>query len=690
MTEPDPKSYHGVLLRSRLVEAEVIDRVLDELQMENGLAAVSGLQLSERLMSLKLLTPWQDQKMRQGLYQGFFLGKYKLLGPLGSGGMAKVYLAEHIQMRRPVALKILPPALVENASYLKRFYQEARATAALDHPNIVKAYDIDQEGSLHFLVMEYVEGQEMQKSIDKDGPLGIEQAADYIRQAAEGLAHAHDRGMIHRDIKPGNLVVDTQGVLKILDMGVARISGQSDAESLTLAHNEDVLGTVDYLAPEQVLDSHNVDPRADLYSLGCTLYFMLVGHPPYPEGSMAVRLMKHQTEEPAPIAEKRPEVPKSLIEICKKMMAKKREKRYGTAGELATVLAEWLKAQKSPAMPVAEPVAEAVAEPVDMAAPSRGNEKESIQALLARLAGEGILTKYQIEVLGGASDKPLSVDDYQILDRIDSGRLAGMYRARHRELHFPVCLNLVRCDANDPQRETTQNRFQREARISTQLNHANVVRTYQMGQSGDAYFLTIENLVGRSLFELLASGAKLSIPDACRFVRDAANGLVHLHEQEIVHRDVSPHNLWVNENRQVKLMGLGLASDSLSHLDGPGIDVRPKGGPVFLSAPEYLAPEVAADFEEASTASDIYGLGCTLYHALTGRPPFVADSEEELARMHAQDTAVPPSKLVPEIPQQLDQLIARMLAKAPTARPRTAMRVAETLEALASVSEAEL
>jgi serine/threonine-protein kinase len=237
---------------------------------------------------------------------------------------------------------------VNDSSYLGRFHREAQAIASLDHPNIVRAYDVDHEMDgdtpIHFLVMEYVEGRSLHEVIQQDGVLSFPRAADYIRQAADGLQYAHKAGLVHRDIKPGNLLLDLNGVVKILDLGLARFSADTDDHSLTVAHDEKVLGTADYLAPEQALDSHKVDARADIYSLGCTLYFLLTASPPFTEGTLAQRLMAHQTKAPPPLGEKRPDVPTSLAAIVMKMMAKRPEDRYQSAAEVSEVLAAWLAA----------------------------------------------------------------------------------------------------------------------------------------------------------------------------------------------------------------------------------------------------------------------------------------------------------------------------------------------------------
>jgi serine/threonine-protein kinase len=328
--------------RSGLVEKSQLARTLSDLETASGTeAANDSLIVSKHLGRVGLITEWQRKLLMEGRHNGFFLGKYRLLDHLGTGGMSSVYLAEHPLMRRRVAIKVLPKNRVNDSSYLARFHREARAVASLDHPNIVRAFDVDNEKDIHYLVMEYIEGHDLKTVVDRDGPLAYRTAADYMRQAADGLAHAHEAGLVHRDVKPANLLIDAKQVVKVLDMGLARTSDEIDA-SLTKDHDERMLGTVDYLAPEQALDSHLVDPRADIYSLGCTLYFALTGHPPFPDGTLAQRVLMHQTKEPADIALKRPDVPASLVAICRRMMAKSASKRYQTAAETSQALAEWI------------------------------------------------------------------------------------------------------------------------------------------------------------------------------------------------------------------------------------------------------------------------------------------------------------------------------------------------------------
>jgi len=309
-------------------------------------------ELARALVQEKVLTRWQAGQLLAGR-SSFFLGKYKLIDLLGRGGMGSVFLAQHTTMNRPVALKIVSKQFGRDPEVLERFLIEARAIAALDHPNIVHAYSVDSEGDRYFLAMEHVEGQNLQQMVEAEGPPACRRAADYIGQAALGLAHAHRQNMIHCDVKPANLLVNRQGVVKILDLGMARLAGR-DADS-SAGQDQRVLGTVDYLAPEQALEGEQLDHRADVYSLGCTLYFLLTGHPPFPEGTLPERILKHQTQEPRPIAEDRPDVPGDLVEICRRMMAKDPADRFQTADEVAEALAQWQPAGESGAKTPAQP-----------------------------------------------------------------------------------------------------------------------------------------------------------------------------------------------------------------------------------------------------------------------------------------------------------------------------------------------
>ena len=294
-----------------------------------------------------ILTNFQAENILAGKWRRFSIGKYKVLERLGSGGFAQVYLCEHKLMRRRVAVKVLPVAKTKDSSALGRFYREARAAAALDHPNIVHAYDIDQDEDLHFLVMEYVDGTNLQEIVKRAGPLDALRACHYIHDAAVALQHAHEHGLVHRDIKPGNILVDRSGVVKVLDMGLALNFSEED-DQLTKKHDDGTLGTADYLSPEQAMDSHDVDIRTDIYSLGVTFYFILTGRAPFEGLQMAEKLLAHQVKQPKPVSDYRTDVPAEVLEILDKMMAKKANQRYETPGELADALAPFTQVPIEP------------------------------------------------------------------------------------------------------------------------------------------------------------------------------------------------------------------------------------------------------------------------------------------------------------------------------------------------------
>ncbi len=345
--------FLDLVRKSGVTEEKKLDTYLETLRAQPGTPTTPPT-LAERMVRDGQLTNFQAEQLLLGKWKRFFLGKYKVLERLGSGGMGSVYLCEHKLMRRRVAVKVLPPAKAEDQASLERFYREAKVIAALDHPNIVRAYDIDQEEKLHFLVMEHVDGISLQDLVKKAGPMDVERAAHYMRQAALGLQHAHEVvGIVHRDIKPGNILVDRNGLVKILDMGLARFF-HDEEDMLTKKYDENVLGTADYLAPEQALDSHAVDIRADIYSLGATFYTCLTGRTPFVEGSTAQKLIWHQTRQPKPLQSLRSDVPEGLVAVVNKMMAKDPADRYQTPAEVAEALAPWTQ------NPVPPPPAEAL------------------------------------------------------------------------------------------------------------------------------------------------------------------------------------------------------------------------------------------------------------------------------------------------------------------------------------------
>ncbi|MCS7046691.1 MAG: serine/threonine protein kinase [Gemmataceae bacterium] len=348
---PAPTTVEAFLemgYRSGLLEKAAVESLQNSL---NGHSPATPAEFAATMVEHGLLTQFQAQKLLSGRWRGFVIAqKYRLLERLGAGGMGAVYLCEHILMDRRVALKILPTHQAEDPACLARFYREARAVARLDHPNIVRAHDIDRDDKLHFIVLEYVDGCNLHEFVYRNGVLSPLRAAHYIRQAALGLQHAHEAGLVHRDIKPGNLLLDRQGVVKILDMGLARFFHEDGGAFVNEYENGFVIGTADFVAPEQVVDSQ-VDIRADIYSLGGTLYYLLVGKCPFQDGTNAQKLIWHQVRQPKPVTRFRSDVPHDLLAILDKMMAKEPCRRYQTPAEVAAALAPLTKEPCPPPSP---------------------------------------------------------------------------------------------------------------------------------------------------------------------------------------------------------------------------------------------------------------------------------------------------------------------------------------------------
>jgi serine/threonine protein kinase len=329
--------FLDLVRKSGVVDVARLDAHVQKLQSE-GLLPPEPPKIAGVLIRDGFLTHFHAENILQGKWRRFSIGRYKVLEKIGSGGMGQVYLCEHKVMRRRVAIKVLPTAKAEDDAALERFYREARAVAALDHPNIVHAYDIDQDEKLHFLVMEYVDGASLQEIVKKSGPLAVSRACHYIRQAALGLQHAHEQAnLVHRDIKPGNIMVDRCGAVKVLDMGLARFFNDEE-DMLTKKFDDLNMGTLDYQAPEQAIDSHNVDIRADIYSLGATFFFVLTGKTLFDEGTPTQKAMWHQTRPPKLLAEFRKDIPPGLQDILSKMLAKEKGQRFAEPAQVAAAL----------------------------------------------------------------------------------------------------------------------------------------------------------------------------------------------------------------------------------------------------------------------------------------------------------------------------------------------------------------
>jgi formylglycine-generating enzyme required for sulfatase activity/serine/threonine protein kinase len=330
--------YIERLVRSGLMSSDEIDAFRHPLPRDRQ-PADDAREFARELVRQQKLTAYQATVVLQGKEETLNLGNYVVLDKLGEGGMGMVLKARHQRMHRIVALKVVSKKVMRQPEAVQRFLREVRAAARLNHPNIVTAFDADEHKGIHFLVMEYVEGTDLSSLVKRQGALPVDKAVHCILQAARGLQYAHQQGVIHRDIKPGNLLIDCEGTVKVLDMGLARMEDENAgiaAEDLTSTGA--VMGTMDYMSPEQALDTHSADARSDIYSLGCALHYLLMAKPVFRADTTVKKILAHR-EHPVPLLRaQRDDVPESLDRIFAKMLAKNPRERFQTAAELVEAL----------------------------------------------------------------------------------------------------------------------------------------------------------------------------------------------------------------------------------------------------------------------------------------------------------------------------------------------------------------
>ncbi len=396
---PTVERFFKAVLRSGLLDRAKLQTTLRELSPDRRDDAEA---VADHLVKIGVLSRFQAHKLLQGMPAGLVLGPFQILAPIGKGGMGTVYLARDVRGGQLQALKVLTPKKArESERLLCRFRREMEMCQRVAHPHIAWTCDVGVCQGVYYIAMEYIPGKSLYRIVIDTGPLETSRAARLFAEIAEALDHAHHQGLIHRDLKPSNIQVTPNDHAKLLDLGLAIMQGESASAREVVGGQGYVVGTMDYIAPEQAQDAMGVDPRSDIYALGSTLYFALTAKPPFPGGTTLEKLKRHRAAEPPPIEQLNPRVPAGFASLVRRMMAKRPEDRFPTAHAVREALQSWVNGE--PAKPLDRPgdtQYERAIHEIETAEPERDLVEESISVEEPNPVGTGVLIE---EILPGKS-----------------------------------------------------------------------------------------------------------------------------------------------------------------------------------------------------------------------------------------------------------------------------------------------
>jgi serine/threonine protein kinase/Tol biopolymer transport system component len=644
---------------------------------------------------------------------GSTVAHYRILERLGSGGMGVVYKGWDLRLERYAAVKFLSPQRSGSDDFKRRFTREARTASRLEHPNICTVFETDEtEDGRLFIAMAFCAGESLKRKIER-GPLPLPRALAIGAQVAAGLAAAHEKGVVHRDVKPGNIMVAGDDQVKIVDFGIARLTDET-----RLTRTGDVMGTTAYLAPEQFL-SAETDQRADLWSLGVVLYEMVAARLPWNTGDERELVDAIVKRAPRSLSAQRPGIPQALERVVARALAKRPAERYQRAEELrADLLAvAELVAEPDGDGPYGQTVVEAPLPPsrerpqgsvgldkgrADRPQGSVGLDKgradrpqgsrlppspppaEAAGAAPATAkapataveTGTGSLTP-AIDSAATPERRPGGgmigriIGHYRIVGPLGGGGMGVVYKAQDLSLERIVALKFLPPElTRDPDAKT---RFLQEARAASALDHPNICTIHEVGETDEGQlYLAMACYDGETLKQRLQRG-RLPIDEALDTAQQAARGLVKAHRHGIVHRDIKPANLMITTDEIVKILDFGIAK-----LVGAAGLTRAGSS---LGTPGYMSPEQARG-EEVDPRTDVWSLGAVLYEMVTGRRPFRGEHEQTVLYSLFNDEPEPVQQLRPDAPPELARIIGRMLAKDPEQRYPTAAAAFADLRAL--------
>jgi serine/threonine protein kinase len=350
-TPPTVEAFLKLILRSGLLGREALQAHLRNMPVERREDADA---VAEHLIRAGHLTRFQVRKLFAGTPLGLVLGPFHVLAPIAKGGMGTVYLARDWRSEQFVALKVLPPKKArEEERLLARFRREMEMSQRVSHPHLAWTYEVGKWHEVHYIAMEYIPGRSLYRLVHDEGQMAVSRVARLFAEVCLALDHAHNQGLIHRDLKPSNIIVTPNDHAKVLDLGLALMEGEMRGEREVIGGEGYIVGTMDYIAPEQTADASRVDARCDVYALGCTIYFALTGRPPFPGGTAKEKIMRHRAEEPTPVPDLNADVPPAFVGLLRRMMAKDPEQRLPSAAAARHELLTW--ADRGSGLPLDRP-----------------------------------------------------------------------------------------------------------------------------------------------------------------------------------------------------------------------------------------------------------------------------------------------------------------------------------------------
>ena len=560
---------------------------------------------------------------------GSTISRYRVLERLGGGGAGVVYKAEDVKLERLVALKFLSTYRSGNEADQRRFLREARATSALEHPNICTVYEIDEtEDGRLFIAMSFCEGETLKRKIER-GPLNLAEAVRIASQIAAGLAAAHAKGVVHRDVKPANVIVAPDGRVKVVDFGIAKLADQS-----RLTRDGTAVGTAGYMAPEQIR-GETIDPRTDVWALGVVLYEMIAGRTPFPGENDHERIRGILSRDPQPMATLRPGVPPQLERIVATALAKRPADRYADMEAMRTDLLAVGGGLLAPAPTES-------LDPTLRDIPSTPTDRSVVTEDTAHLVGR-------------------TLAHYRVLEYIGGGGMGVVYKAEDLRLARTVALKFLPPElTRDPEAKA---RFLQEARSASGLDHPNICTIHEVGETDDGrLYLAMPSYDGETLRRRIERGP-LPIEEAIDIAEQIARGLAKAHRGGIVHRDVKPANIMVTADGVVKILDFGLAK-----LVGAAAITRTGSS---VGTPAYMSPEQGRG-EDVDHRTDLWSFGVVLYEMVAGRRPFRGEHDQAVLYGILNETPKPLGEVRPEAPPELERIVDGLLAKDPGDRYPTA------------------